>query len=125
MLKRCASALGGIAYCKKSRRIFKALIRSEKWCENHDDEDDDRISILKTSPPWHLVDLRFSFAQQAVEDKFESYEIDVEFFSQVPNSSNLYICLGGGHLGGSGFYLGIQTNIGCPENPEKRATHHE
>ena|GEM_PF-553065 len=57
--------------------------------------------------PWHLVDLWWSLGE---DWPFESYSLDVTISDDVPASSNLYIApIGLGHLSGSAFYGGIQT----------------
>lgn len=58
-------------------------------------------------PPWHLVDLWWDVGQ---DTPWESYSIDVDISSDVPSTTNLYVApVGIGHLSGTPFYGGIQT----------------
>jgi hypothetical protein len=58
-------------------------------------------------PPWHLVDLWWDVGK---DTSFESYSIDVDISDDVPSTANLYIApIGLGHLSGTPFYGGIQT----------------
>ena len=60
-------------------------------------------------PPWHLVDLWWDLGHDA---PFESYSLDVEISDDVPSTTNLYIApVGLGHLSGTAFYGGIQTQV--------------
>ena len=58
--------------------------------------------------PWHLADLWWDLGADA---PFESYSLDCTIEGELPADSNLYVApIGLGHLGGSAFYGGIQTN---------------
>src|SRR4051812_24089635 len=58
--------------------------------------------------PWHLVDLWWDLGKDAAD--FESYSLDVTIDGDVPPDVNLYVApVGLGHLSGSAFYGGIQT----------------
>lgn len=57
--------------------------------------------------PWHLVDVWWNLGKDV---PFESYSIDVEFSDDVSSDVNLYVApVGLGHLSGTAFYGGIQT----------------
>ncbi len=58
--------------------------------------------------PWHLVDTWWDLGK---DHPFESLSVDVSFSDDVPAGVNLYVApIGLGHLGGSAFYGGFQTN---------------
>ena len=58
-------------------------------------------------PPWHLVDLWWDLGR---DTPLESYSSDVDISGDVPSTTNLYIApIGIGHLSGTPFYGGIQT----------------
>jgi hypothetical protein len=57
--------------------------------------------------PWHLVDTWWDIGAPT---PFESLAVDVTISDDVPSSVNLYIApIGLGHLSGTPFYGGIQT----------------
>lgn len=59
--------------------------------------------------PWHLVDVWWDTGEDV---PFESLGVDVTISDDVPPSVNLYMApIGLGHLSGSPFYGGVQTQI--------------
>jgi hypothetical protein len=59
--------------------------------------------------PWHLVDLWWDIGEDA---PFESYSVDVTISEDISPEARLYIApIGLGHLSGTAFYGGIQTQL--------------
>ncbi len=68
--------------------------------------------------PWHLIDVWWDLGKNQA---FESYSIDVEFSDDVSSDVNLYVSpVGLGHLSGTAFYGGIQTQCDCYPARERR-----
>ena len=68
--------------------------------------------------PWHLVDLWWDLGQ---DRPFESYEIDVSIGNDLPSAVPLYIApIGLGHLSGTPFYGGLQTQADAHTKASRR-----
>jgi len=68
--------------------------------------------------PWHLIDVWWDLGKNQA---FESYSIDVEFSDDVSSAVNLYVSpVGLGHLSGTAFYGGIQTQCDGYTAQERR-----
>ena len=59
--------------------------------------------------PWHLVDLWWDFGE---DTPFQSFSFDITISDPVPPETRLYLApIGLGHLSGTAFYGGIQTQL--------------
>jgi len=68
--------------------------------------------------PWHLIDVWWDLGKN---QEFENYSIDVEFSDDVSSDVNLYVApVGLGHLSGTAFYGGIQTQCDGYTAQERR-----
>ena len=73
---------------------------------------DDQLEKLEKetpSPPWHLVDLHYTFPEVS---PFHSLSIDVAIKEQVDFGSRLYLSPINGIINGVQFYAGVQTTSG-------------
>ena len=62
------------------------------------------------TPPWHMIDLNIWFEESY---EMETFSIDVNILSDIPDSVQLYIApFGTAEINGTQFYGGIQTQCG-------------
>jgi hypothetical protein len=74
-------------------------------------------SAFIASPPWHLVDIDIFF--DSLRLPLETYTIDVEVLTDVPDNMYLYISpFAGTSINGVDFYGGMQTRCGGYKDPE-------
>ena len=67
------------------------------------------------TPPWHIIDIEYYLDTDYV---FNSYSIDLNILTSIPDESYLYIApFGSGYLNDVLFYGGIQTHSGGYKNP--------
>uniref|UniRef100_A0A7S2S1X2 Uncharacterized protein n=1 Tax=Mucochytrium quahogii TaxID=96639 RepID=A0A7S2S1X2_9STRA len=111
MKEKCIE-LGCVGFSSKTGRFFKALVSTDRWVKSSCRED--QVFVLDSTPPWHHLDMYCTLPEHALEDDFESASIEVEFYNDIPRTTNLYLCFFGGTMNNGSFYSGLQTNVGCP-----------
>jgi len=69
------------------------------------------------NPPWHLTDIWWDLGKPT--EDFQSLSIDMEISKDIPPTSRFYLAAFGlGHLNGTAYYGGLQSNIIGWNSPE-------